>query len=46
MNAFTPSEIKESVMQMEYDDDRDFIKDILSDINDLNIPEVMNKLGY
>ena len=46
MNAFTPAEIKESVMQMECDDDRDFIKDILSDINDLNIPKVMNKLGY
>ena len=46
MNAFTEAEIKESVMQMECDDDRDFIKDILSDINDLNIPEVMNKLGY
>ena len=46
MNAFTPAEIKESVMQMEREDDRDFIKDILSDIKDLNINKVMTKLGY
>jgi len=46
MNAFTSEEIKESVMQMEHEDDENFIKDILSDIKDLNINKVMTKLGY
>jgi len=46
MNTFTSVEIKESVMKMECEDEADFMKDILSDIKDINISEVMNKLGY
>ena len=46
MNTFTSEEIIESVMQMKQEDEEDFVKDILSDIKDINIPEVMTKLGY
>ena len=46
MNGFTSEEIKESVMKMKQDDEEDFMKDILSDIKDINTKQALTQLGY